>query len=40
MNFVHGVKLLPEPNCSVVGEVKWNSDDLTGPLLLEPDPQL
>ena len=40
VQLVKGVKLPPGPARSVLAEVKWSQDGLTGPLLLESDPQL
>ena len=37
---MNGVKLPPGPDQSVVAEVSWRQDNLVGPLLLEPDPQI
>ena len=37
---MNGVKLPPGSDQSVVAEVSWRQDNLVGPLLLEPDPQI
>lgn len=40
VQLVNGVKLPPGSDQSVVAEVSWRQDNLLGPLLLEPDPQI